>query len=311
MKQRHSQPGQSLPEYALAIGLVTLVATIGLTSMGGEINGFFSTINTSLASIFGQDSPSGNPTAPNTPMKAAPESPILPGVLPGNAMPTWVSAALAKLPPSPPGTQPVCFNRMCVNMPVIDDTNDAVDTVGGNGAQKVYAFSDALEQLAQQLAQDPNSDPILTQLVSKLANTGHGIGDQHTLFSQQCPNTNCAGETPNTLRAKSDAFDTAKRQIDTYLAAHPDSLNASAQSVIQSNSTNIQKYDITRITTPNDTFILTGVNGSTTNTWIRYDSLSTLAPLVHQSANTICAQGGKDCYVPVPSSTATDAGQSR
>lgn len=295
MKKRRWQKGQSVPDYALVLGVVTLVATAGLTSMGGEINDFFTRINTSLSGLFAE-APSHNPS---------PEDKGTPTTRTSNMIPAWASAALAMLPPAPPGTQPVCFDHTCINLPVVDDTNDTVDTVGGNGVEKIHAFSDALAQLAQQLAQDPNSDPTLTQLISDVANRGHGIGDaqkvtlgagrgvfiQTGTYSYAWINNTYA---PEPLSPSKRDFRTALDNLNRYLSDYPNSLGETAQSVVQSNSSNILNF---------------ADSASTFDNGVSFQINPNPGKLVHQSANNICDQGGKDCYVPVDQTSLAATGQ--
>ena len=50
--RRRARRGQGLVEYALIIGLVSIVIVAILTSMGGSISGMFSNQNTTLSSAF-------------------------------------------------------------------------------------------------------------------------------------------------------------------------------------------------------------------------------------------------------------------
>jgi pilus assembly protein Flp/PilA len=46
---RHEE-GQDLIEYALLVGLITLVATVAITASGTSVNAIFTSISTALAS---------------------------------------------------------------------------------------------------------------------------------------------------------------------------------------------------------------------------------------------------------------------
>lgn len=45
---RHDE-GQDLIEYALLVGLISLVAVVAITAAGGSVNGIFTAIQTALA----------------------------------------------------------------------------------------------------------------------------------------------------------------------------------------------------------------------------------------------------------------------
>lgn len=324
MTKRRWHLGQSAPDYALVLGLVTLVATVGLTSMGGEINSFFTRINTSFSGLFAEASASSAPSGPkNTPfVPEAPstepsiESPVTTTPLmalaetsltsqeavASNAPPAWATAGLAKLPPAPAGTHAVCFSGMCVNMPDVDNTSDAVDVAGGNAVQRIMAFSDVLSQMAQQLQQDPNSDKSVTRLISDLADKGHSVGNAQNMIKSFCTPTLSNSFTcpfrantgvPDAVSTSSTNFKQAQDALNSYLRYYPNSLGDTPKAVIQSNSTNIQKY-ANSLTTSDGSSFMKNPNPGT---------------LVHQSANNICAQGGKDCYVPVPETNVTAVGQ--
>lgn len=43
------EEGQDLIEYALLVGLISLVAVVAITAAGGSVNGIFTAIQTALA----------------------------------------------------------------------------------------------------------------------------------------------------------------------------------------------------------------------------------------------------------------------
>lgn len=286
MKKRRKPTGQSMTEYSIGIGLVAVVSITALTGLGMNINTIFSGMIT-------QAPPSSAPTT-NLPASANTAAGV------ASPAPAWASAALAKVPPAPPGTQPVCFDGICVNLPVVDASNSIFDTTGGNGAEKVHQFANVLTQFAQQLAQDPNSDSTLVSLISGLANSGHAVGDQQEIIKNQCTaesnaTVTCRDVFYNHMEATWNSYSNAQYTLNEYLARHPDSLGATSERVIRSNIENIAGVAMA--------YGSGQVSGS-------YFTFNPNVNLVHQSANNICDQGGKNCYVPVPSNTVTHAGQS-
>lgn len=274
--------GQSLTEYGIGIGLLTVVSITALTGMGMNLNNIFSGMIT--------QAPAAPSPAPSTPPPATPS----PATSPTNQIPAWVPTALAKLPPASPGTQPACFDGLCVNLPIVDSSNNIVDTTGGNGAERIHQFANVLTQIAEQLKQEPNSDPAITQLISDMAIKGHGIGDQNEIVAKQCtPLANKPGFTCNsavmiTINEKGNAFSNVTNDFWNYYIKHPNSLGSTSLSVIQQNLYSIKNLNALQ------NFTLTGggpqgsfVEKSTNNVY-----------LAHQSANNICDQGGKNCYVP-------------
>jgi pilus assembly protein Flp/PilA len=47
----HEERGQAMVEYALIIGLVSVVAVGALTIMGGSVNAMYTTISTALTNV--------------------------------------------------------------------------------------------------------------------------------------------------------------------------------------------------------------------------------------------------------------------
>lgn len=46
-----SEEGQGLAEYGLIIGLISLVAILALTAMGGSVSGMFGTISSKMEAV--------------------------------------------------------------------------------------------------------------------------------------------------------------------------------------------------------------------------------------------------------------------
>lgn len=265
-KNRKRTPGQSGSEYALAIGLVAVVAITGLGAMGLNLSGIFSGMITN-------QSPAPVPPPPvNLPPAPPPAVVEPPAVVP--------PAMLANFPPAPPGTEGVCFDGLCVHLPVVDETNEVVDTAGGNGVEKIHQFSNVLDQIAEQLSQEEGVDQTLVTLISNLANNGHGLGDQQAVIAKLPDTSFNAGLSAQYNREKS-AFNSAFTALNTYLEKNPGKLSPTAQTIVSTQASQIKK-----LASAVNIFVA-GKGGTYTSTG--------KATLTHQSANTVCQQGGENC----------------
>lgn len=260
MKQKAA--GQGFNEYALIIGLVVIVSVVGLGAVGMNLNQMFSNMitmdeaaNTLPEATVATASPTGS--AGNIP------PPPLTGALP---------------------TEPVCFDGMCIHLPVVTAANSVVDTTGGNGAEHIYSFSNVLSEMATQLDL-AGADPDLVQLISKLALNGHFLGDAQLEF-QENKGMISAGNRPKIETPYNQAktqFNDQYQQLTQYLAKHPDALNE-----VSSHIVDLQVLQIQSVANA------VGPKLVSHATWFEVASKNTT--LIHQSANTICDQGGKRCH---------------
>ncbi len=99
--------------------------------------------------------------------------------------------------PNPNGisTQMVCLSgNFCIETPVFTQEKIS-ETAGGLGGEQTKAMALVLERLAQQL-QDEGADSKLVELITNLANNGHGIGNELTnIESGSSTSTSTSGET--------------------------------------------------------------------------------------------------------------------
>lgn len=272
MERHKSTPGQSGSEYAMALGLVAVVGIATLAALGGGLSNIF------FGMVTGQ--PKAEP--PATPSES----------LPGKAAADDYQAALAKLPPAPQGTEPVCFDAVCVNLPIVDASNAVVDTVGGNGADRIYQFSDTLQQLAEQL-EDSGVDPGLVQLISKLANNGHGLGDAQKALDPAFRGFRLSPSQQSGYDNAKSEFSSAYAAINQYLSANP--------SQLKSTSVNMINAQVQQINTLANAISFGNVTAGKGSYPAAYGGKATLT---HQSANTVCRQGGRNCYRPEGNSAA-------
>lgn len=163
---------------------------------------------------------------------------------------------------------------------MVDRSNDIVDTNGGNGAKRIHQFADVLTQLAGQIAAETGDDT-LAQLVGTLANKGHALGT----FQQGIVDAgNLAGaSSPAILRQNQTDLSTAYNAVADYLAKHPGLVSPAVGEVMNTETQQIQRLSGAMT-----------VNAGRTSGVATFGTTS----LIHQSANTICDQGGNNCYVP-------------
>jgi Flp pilus assembly pilin Flp len=257
--------GQGFNEYALIIGLVVIVSVAGLGAVGLNMNQMFSNMitmeesgSTPTESTVATASPTGSGNTPASSFS---------GVLP---------------------TEPVCFDAMCINLPIVTAENGVVDTSGGNGAEHIQSFSNTLAQMAVQL-ELAGADADLVQLISNLALGGHHLGDTQGIMQRLGAANNISGSgnsgilTVQKYESRKSDFNARYRQLAQYLEQHPNALPETSQFIVdlQVSQINILSQAVSASAGPNDSKPKV-TNGN--------------AGLIHQSANNICDQGGRQCY---------------
>lgn len=266
---KQSKPGQSGSEYALAIGLVAVVTITGLGAIGLNLGGTFSGMITSQP-------PAQSPgPAPNPP-------PLAPALTepPASAPPS----ILATLPKGAPGTEPACFDSFCVNLPVIDVANEQVDTAGGNGVEKIHQFADVLTTMAQQVAAKEGPDSPLAKLISQLANDGHSIGNNQLAIVKnggfiQANQNSLIGNYKRSQSTFQNSFET----LNAYLSQHSDALSPTSKAVVNTQASQIKSLaEAVSLPVQGGNYYSKPIYGK--------------AKLTHQSANTICSEGGENCH---------------
>jgi Flp pilus assembly pilin Flp len=272
--------GQSLMEYALTVGLVAITCLATLGTLGNSIQASLLSMNTFFSSG----------SAPQTTALPAPG---------GNGSPSLPELAQA-FPAAPDGAQTVCFDGTCVHLPVIDPANQHVDTAGGNGVEHFFAFVNVLQQMAEQL-EASGADDGLVQRISALAKEGHNLGDDYK--KTVCPfgfgaadTSPCAGLqtkyaydsfNEKYLPQKQEFID-SYQELQHYLSKHPTVLGEVSQKVIDAQVIQIKELA--------DGAFIDGRSNSRIQV---SDYKHKDVQLIHQSANTICDQGGENCYVPI------------
>jgi hypothetical protein len=152
--------GQSLSEYGLVAGLIAVAALGGMILLGGNIQ-----------KQFGQMLPTSRQTS------GAGVNGI--AVVDATNLPANLQRASALLPAPKADEQQVCFKSgFCLNMPLMEENRP--QTAGSLGDQQMNQMAGIMDQVASQLGA-AGADPPLVELITKLANSGHGVG---TYFDQ-------------------------------------------------------------------------------------------------------------------------------
>jgi hypothetical protein len=122
-------------------------------------------------------------------------------------------AAAASLPDPGPGQESLCFlgGQTCLTIPIITP-----EVAGGLGGDSVKKLAMTLEEMAQ-LMREQGVDPAIVDLVTRLANRGHGLGDEIKEIQALCPNTGtCVPPNSNQAWGKLDTLHESK--LDSFMA---------------------------------------------------------------------------------------------
>jgi len=185
----------------------------------------------------------------------------------------------------PPGST-VCYaSNWClqVGSAQAQAQTSTVQSTGANGTQQVlHNDADMLAQIAEQTANDPNADPTLKDLVTRLANAGHTIAGN--LDSASDSYQGKGGDYFSTYDAfwrSQMPYDALKKETLDYLQAHPDALPPQVQATLHGAADSINDKLATLI----------GGDGP------KYDAWQGMVQPINQDSNTICANGGSgpDC----------------
>jgi hypothetical protein len=242
--------GNTLAEY-IVIGCGVCLVVIATTRvLGGNLNNIMSDLRTDLSNHIG-----------------AAAHPVL-----------KASAGPPSVVNYPPGST-VCYaNNLCLQASALQDQGNAVQSTGANGSQQVlHEQSDLMSSIADQMANDPNADPTLKDLITRLANAGHTIADN--LDSAVDSYNGKGGDYFSTYDAfwrSQMPYDALKKQTLDYLQAHPDALSPQVQTALHgaADSINARLAMLIDSTGP------------------KYDAWQNMVQPIHQDSNNICANGG-------------------
>ena len=286
MQHRQAFHGVTLVEYGLIGALIMVFAIAAVTQLGEGLNGRMVNLKGDLTrSANGQASGGGGSGGGG-----------------GSQQPTGPGGIGNVVPPPGPGEEQACLSGgYCVNIPTIPGGTRLSSTTGALGGQLTHGMANAIRQIGDQLRADPDTDPTLLNLITQLANNGHGIGDSIDNANTWCPpGVNCGqlaadgSQVSSILRQNlgnidhsQSGFQSTHQELQAYLAAHPGALPPAVVGVINA--------EAGQINTIADAFSQDSITPSTCQAagdtacsqWNVTDTL-----LVHQDANTICSSGG-------------------
>jgi hypothetical protein len=164
-----------------------------------------------------------------------------------------------------------------------------VDTSGSMGSQLTHQFSDIILQFAQEEARMPNPDNRLIGMITELANSGHVLGNTEGTAVSECPPGQPCTGNQSTLRdalslviSKQSMFESNLQTVQNYARDTPGVLPPEILNIINTEGQQISDIAQAYHTQPEPS-----TDGSSLQ-W----SFSSAVQITHQSANTICNNGG-------------------
>lgn len=260
--------GQSITEYALALGLVGIVALGSVAVLG---NGIQVGVNSLIPGQSSLKPPAG----------------ILPATVPAvSEAPKGGNLVSDTFPSSTLHGNTVCLNgAICVQIPEI--SGGAAETDGSLGGKSTHKFASILDQLASELQGISPSDPSLVALIRKVALQGHTLGNYQTEMANLC-GSGCDSSRESAMKdsyksykGQIEFFEQYRHELEDYLG---DNHNASLQNLPAVQS-------VINDATKTISGIARGVKWDE-----RDEETGNKAQITHTNANTICAQGGDGCY---------------
>ncbi len=292
--------GNSLIEYTLP--LVVLVIGAGLVAILTDVPGRMAqymadTLNGEQAGVSIAVRPLGSDALAG--MRNGGQADGPPGMVENTPFPR----SSARTGPGYASTQRACFGSgLCLDIPEV--SGSPLDTTGGLGDGLTHQLADVLDQMAEQMERD-GADSGMIDLVSRLANQGHTMGDHEKAMSDLmhscfggggllCENNpDVYRRTANMekeLRDKDAVLLEIHRQLHDYLAVNPNALEAypEARQIID-----LETQLISQIANNLHGAISHRTQEEAGHTFaVNTDKL---AEVTHQSADSICTQGGHGC----------------
>lgn len=263
---RFKYSGNTLSEYTVILGLIGLLALGGLHLLGQSISGL-------LTNLLGQTGP----------------GPVR------NYMATVLPSTPSQGDTSGQNNQTDIANDEGGKelLQLHTSTTGGVNVTSVDGLSIMEENAKTLKDLVHQIDADPNHDPDLLALVTKLANTGHSAANSMkggiTIYKMRLE----GGEKVITLESTSInntvkaglTFKDQFQELASYVKANPDTLSADQIQTIQ-----LASNDITGILDQ-----LGNPNGTPGKDLVNPENWSAMAQKsmeVHQNSNTICGNGG-------------------
>lgn len=271
--------GNTLSEYAFILSLISLAAVGALNLLGPSIAQLLSA-----------------PTEQNGgPSMRTYVATVLPGTPVGN------TPVNPNTPPQPNGNPPADDNRNETNsnpLQLNTSSTSGTNSTSVDGLGMVKENAQTLKSLAQELQADPNTDPGLRDLVTRLANTGHEASNymaggikvyEMSLddFRNGAKLTLTSSSIRNTITSGAE-FNSQSQALAAYLQKNPNALSQAQQQTIQAASSEINGV-LGQLGDPTATDGNKMVDAYTQN-WVQ---MAENAQSVRNDANTICRTGGR------------------
>jgi hypothetical protein len=304
---KQSNKGQTITEYAMAAFLVAVVGLGALMSFSSMLSGGLPGF---LDRLFEGSGGSGGASGGGAGGPGGGEVGSLPGNPGGDTSdPAYMNGVW-------PNNQTVCMESVCLAIPVVSKSD--LETAGGLGSDLTDAYADVLNQIAKNLADDPNADPALLKRIQELANMGHDIAsEQRTLagvVEQNCPGKAClvplaqAGNVFTFPDANKDGkpdvvdnFSARYGELISYMDANPDAVPPGIKQIVA-----LEGDQIIRLADGTTWICNTAADyhysgGAYGDTFFSADPRNR-ANIIDQDANVICGagQGGANCTVGPP-----------
>lgn len=270
-------PGNTLSEYTLIIGLLSILAISGLKVLGPSIAQLLDTQS-------GRNSPNKIETYMNTVLASST----------GNS-----SNGASSTSNGQTSSSTIQLNGESTNQPLLGgNSSSGTNATSVDGVGVVKENADTLWQIAQQIKADPNHDPQLLAWVTQLANTGHGAAQNMKAaiptFQQaiqvQGANAQIISDKIRNVTVASDTFNSTNQQLEAYLQTNPHALTPDMIQAIK-----LATMDISGILSPLAGDINSvdsdgiGMGKANQENWRKMVMQYTE---VHTDSNTICKNGG-------------------
>lgn len=311
--------GQSLTEYALIAGLVSIVSIAALSNLGTLLSGQIATISNAMGSpgsssgtlalTGGGGTVTGGGAAGSPPQGSG-------GGSSGSGT-TALSGA----------TQRVCLNNStCIDIPKIPQGGGNVSDVAGNlGGDLIENYAKSLDALVAQLKNEPGVTDVDLQPLVDLAQKGHTLGDNVSTLDKICKiaggpggcTTGTVSEAPQdqllaagvkqeqlnkfyelddaaNLRGDATAFENQFQLVQSLFSSSlQGKISPASQKLVSTMANEIIKVNNGAVLTEPTTgsLAMAAFSVNPTNS----------AQLIHIDANTICGTSGSDqCKVTTP-----------
>ena len=295
--------GQAIVEYTLLLTLVALACVAAMSPLGQAIQAGLQGMVNGIAGGNGGGLIAAAPGGGGGPLTPASGGGTGGSTTDGGGTttPTSSGGSTYVSPPPTPYQDRVCLaSGMCVNVPRVEN-GPPTDTTGSNGGQLTSSFANVLDQVAEQLKQDPNTDPKILDIVTRLASQGHAVAaaeiGSDIAVAENCPNSICTLDKLTAVtnaRAGVDtttnAFSSLQAELYNYLSMNPGALPPAFQNVINQSGNNI----VSAATPFRDTMFSGVYEGGT---FLGYGVISgeeamKAITLTKMDSNTICGSGG-------------------